>query len=107
MHKVLFGAIALMVVLLTLSAGAGILYGHYIYNKYMPEGIVYEIQVNENVWPDRYFASSYGRPMVRSFSLNGYWTFEPGPSFFSGPLWVYHPNELTVEEVNYAVIQIG
>jgi hypothetical protein len=33
------------------------------------------------------------------------WTFEPGATPLSGFVWTYHDNELTMEDINYSVIE--
>lgn len=106
MRKFTIIAIFLSVFVLVLTGSLGILYSHSIYKKYMPSEIVYEIDLQENVWPDRFFVVSYSSTEFRSFQAEQYWTFEPGASPLSGNHWVYHPFAITEVDVSYTVTPV-
>jgi hypothetical protein len=107
MQKFGLGLLALAFVIFPLAAAAGIWNNNYFKSADMPTGLRYHITVNANIWPDQFYSNSYDMPQPRSLYFNGYWTFEPGKHLFAGPLWVYHPSELTLEGVDFTVNNIN
>ena len=103
MQKIIVSAISAWLAVFIACAGFGILYSHSIFQKYMPDEIVYEIDVDENIWPDRFFVADYTAPDFRAFKAEAYWTFEPGTSPLAGNHWVYHPFEISKTDVSYTV----
>jgi hypothetical protein len=103
MDKFITWTVTLTLAFFLLTAAFGIQYNRHFKTANMPPEILYEVHVEENIWPDRFYASSYSDLQPRGFHLTDYWTFEPGKSPFSDPLWVYHPYELTMTDVNFVV----
>jgi hypothetical protein len=105
LDRFLIAAVWLLTVIFLLGGAIGIPYAHHCRNAYMPSEIRYLIKVDDNIWPDWFYAAAYEEPQSRSIHFNGYWTFEPGATPLSGFVWTYHDNELTMEDISYSVIE--
>ena len=106
MDKFIVRTVTFSIIAVLLAAVFGVQNNRHLRPLYMPSDIRYEIVLSDNVWPDRYYSNTYDMPEPRSLYFNGYWTFEPAKYPFSGPVWVYHTNELTLKEANYTVNQV-
>ena len=94
---------ALIVLFLLVAAAFGVQTNSHAKFADMPADIKYQILAKAGIWPDNFYASAYSSPQARSFYLNGYWTFEHGTHPFAGPMWVYHTNELTINDTDFVV----
>ena len=106
MDKFIIRAMTLPMIIFLSAAVSGIQIHRHARIANMPQEIRYEIVLSDNVWPDRYYAETYDMPEPRNLYFNSYWTFEPSKHPFSGPMWVYHTNELTLTDVDFTVNQI-
>jgi hypothetical protein len=106
MDKFIIRAMALPLVIFLVASVSGIQINRNARVANMPLEILYDVVLSDNVWPDHYYTSNFDMPEPRSLHFNGYWTFEPSNLPFSGPIWVFHTNELVLKEVNYTVNQV-
>ena len=73
----------------------------------MPADIRYEIKTTKNIWPDRFYSFDYPTVGDRTFQLASYWTFEHSSYVLGGPVWVFHPYELNMADVDFSVNEIS
>jgi hypothetical protein len=103
MDKLVIRTTTIMVTIFLVAATFGVQFNRHAKNADMPAEIRYEILSNKNIWPDRFYTTSYSSPEPRSFYLNGYWTFEHNSHPFAGPVRAYHPFELTITDSDFKV----
>lgn len=106
MHKIV-SITTLLVLLFVGFATFGIFYNSSAKVSDMPVDIKYEIKTEKNIWPDQFYSFTYPTVGDRSFQLDSYWTFEHSKYAFGGPVWVFHPYELDMTDVDFSVVDLS
>ena len=106
MNKLIPIISVLLLVFILGFASFGVFYNSDAKVSDMPVDIKYEIKTSKNIWPDQYYSLGYPTVGDRTFQLDSYWTFEHSSYFLAGPVWVFHPYEINMTDVDFSVIEI-
>jgi len=106
MNKFILISISAITLLLIAVSAFGTAHNRSIKWQQMPNDIRYEVIVNDNVWPDRYYASTYEEIDATTIVFSeGYWVFEPSKKPFGGSAWVFHQSHV-LSVRGYSVVDI-
>ncbi len=106
MNKLIPIITALLLLCILGFAAFGVFYNSDAKVSDMPVDIKYEIKTTKNIWPDHYYSLDYPTVGDKTFHLDSYWTFEHSSYFLGGPVWVFHPYEINMTDVDFSVIDL-
>ncbi|MCL1885963.1 MAG: hypothetical protein FWF98_04320 [Dehalococcoidia bacterium] len=108
MRRIIVGSVAAFMVVLICMAYFGTVNSRDIKWHQMPDGLIYEVYIAGNTWPDRCYASTYEAIDTNTINFpEGYWVFEPSKKLFGSSSWVFHQAETKGDENHrYTVTRI-
>ncbi len=107
MGKLIIWASAILTATFIIAAACGVFYNSHVRTEHMPEAIQYEIVVDENIWPDRFYTDDSLSKQFRSFQADTYWTYEYGAYPLAGPVWVFHTFKIEMTEISFTTRRIA
>jgi hypothetical protein len=106
MGKLIIWASAVLTATFIIAAACGVFYNSHVRTEHMPADIQYEVVVDENIWPDRFYTDDSLSKQYQRLQADTYWTFEYGTYPLAGPVWVFHTFAIEITDAKFTTHRI-